>query len=241
MKINVGKTTLTNIVGTGCVTGKLRNQIRTKQQIVINGTVVRPVNSFKYLGVIFTANFKFIQHINHIIKKVNFASVSLGGKHTLRNRFLNTKFRLFIYKMYIRPIIQYASAVWLNPKLTSAHQVERIRIIERKVIRSAGSIRKPVGTFKHINNKLLHKLVSINRIDRFLVNINVNFFKRCLDSTNNIIRGLVEPFNINRRFDFPSFVLHLNNSNQLFTPDDRLVLFHREHHNPHSLVYNTNQ
>lgn len=239
LRINVGKTTLTNIVGTGCVTKKLRDQLRTKQKIVINGTVVRPISSFKYLGVIFTANFKFIQHINHIIKRVNIASVSLGG--TLRNRFLNTKFRLFIYKMYIRPIIQYASAVWLNPTLTSAHQVERIRIIERRIIRSAGSIRRPVGTFKYINNKLLYKLVSIDRIDRFLVNINVKFFRRCLGSANDFIRGLVEPFNINRKLNFPSFVFHLNNADQLFTPDNRLMVFHRGHNNPHSVVYNTNQ
>lgn len=58
---------------------------------------------YKYLGVSFTSNFRFNCHIQIIIAKAY--SVSYAITSIMFNHFLEPKFRHFIYKVCIRPIM----------------------------------------------------------------------------------------------------------------------------------------
>lgn len=208
-----------------------------QQKIHINHEKILPVGQLKYLGVTFTQGFNFIAHINNIIKKIDLIFWNL--KHLLSSNFIEPKFKTFIYKTYIRPIIQYGCQSWLNPTLTSSHQVERLRLLERKILRKTTNTRRARNSFKYINNSRLYDAAKINRIDRFLVSISIKFFKKCTDSENEFIRGLVEPFS-DQKFFHPSYINHFHDSSMLFT-NDRLLLFHRGFRNNNAIVYNVNQ
>lgn len=238
LKINPAKTELVNFTGTGYVRGNLRNKIKRHQKIMVKGFQITPKITFKYLGVTFSANFKFNVHIANIIKKFNI-SRSVMSK-ILFSKFLQPKFKIHIYKQYLRPILQYASAIWLNPTVLTSAQIEKIRLLERKVIRRAGNCFRARNSYKYISNTVLYDITNVTRIDRFLVDVNINYFKKCLNSESEFIRGLVEPFNINDKYYGPSYIHNLNLNNELFV-DDKLLLFHTGHRNPHSLVYNVAQ
>lgn len=237
LKLNEDKTQLINFYGTGDISPYFKRKNRAKQRIVINNILIQPVDHIKYLGITFSSNFKFIQHINNIIKKTNIIISKLS--HLLRSNFLETKFKLFIYKVYIRPILQYGATVWLNPTTTSSHQVERIRVVERKIIRKTANIRRKVGSYKYLSNKKLYKRANITRIDKFLVEKSIRFFSVCENSENEFLRGIVEPFK-EAKYYHPSYVHHLNQTQELFV-NDKLLIFHRGTINPHTMVYNTNQ
>lgn len=236
LKINVDKTELVNITGSKVISRKLNKNLKTKQNIVINNVKIMPKKELKYLGVIFTSNFKFNTHIDKIIKKVKKNSFIISK--IMYNILLEPKFKTFVYKMYIRPIIQYAAMIWLNPSLLTSHQVEKIRIVERKILRKTGNIRRKIGSFKHISNKKLYDINDIVRIDKFLTIGNVNFFHKCSKNMNPIIKDLVVHFDLNNKYFPPSFVFSLDMDDQLLTQDGRLLLYHRGFHDPHSLVYN---
>ena len=192
----------------------------------------------KYLGLTFSKNFTFIYHLKNTASKVKRACGAISN--VMYSRFLEPKFKTFIYKCYVRPIIQYASAVWLNPTFTSSCQVEKIRLLERKIIRKTADIRRPIGSYKYIRNSLLYEKATIVRIDKYLTDINLKFFKSCRNSINRFIRGLVEPFNIGDKYYCPSFVYHLARDGLLYVRD-KLLLYHKGTINPHSMVYNTDQ
>lgn len=237
LKINQNKTVLLNITGPpGAISKDLKNRL-ILQKIAINHEKISPTNSLKYLGITFTQNFNFIRQVDNIIKKVNFATSNLNS--LLRSHFMESKYKTLIYKMYIRPLIQYGCEVWLNPSLISSHQVERIRIIERKIIRKTSNTRRCINSYKYIKNSELYAVSEIERIDRHLVKISNRFFNKCVDSEDEFIRNLIITEEENR-FLHPSYIYHLNESDRLFV-NNKLLIFHRGYRNPNDIVYNTGQ
>lgn len=238
LAINEDKTQLINFYGSpGVIANDLKKRNRQKLNIMIKNTKLLNVENIKYLGVIFSSNFKFIRHVDHIIKKVNISVAKIN--HLLKNCLIEPSFKNFMYKCYIRPIIQYAASIWLNPTNLSSHQVERIRILERKILRKTNNIKRNIGDFKHISNSAVYQKSGIRRIDCFLIDNCIRFFKKCLNSTNDFIRGLVEPFRENKYYT-PSYIYHLDVENNVYI-NEKLLIFHRGYKNPHSLVYNMSQ
>lgn len=147
MVINESKTNIINFYGSNRAIGKkLIQKNKQLQRIKMNGTILVPTNNIKYLGVIFNSNLKFINHIDYICKRANIVYSQLAN--LMRSKFIESRLKLYIYKVYIRSIIQYASMAWLIPTHTSSHQVERIRIMERKILRKATNTRRPRGSYK---------------------------------------------------------------------------------------------
>lgn len=238
LNINETKTNLINFYGnkkTIAPTLKKRNKLM--QNISINNVNIQPKNNIKFLGINFDTRFNFIHHINNIISKINFSYFKLS--RILKNQLIDIKFKNFIYKMYIRPIIGYGSASWLNPSFVSAHQIERIRITERKILRKTSNIQRKIGSYKHISNKKLYDKASIKRIDRYMIDNNVKFFKKCSDSKNDFLMQLVEPYKENKYLS-PSYIFHYDQNEELFV-NNKLMLFHRGLENPHKMVYSTEQ
>lgn len=80
-----------------------------KIQLKINETNIKSYKNVKYLGIVISSNFKFIDHVKHVLKKVNIARFLLGS--AFKDKFLKTEVKLLLYKQLIRPIILYASAI----------------------------------------------------------------------------------------------------------------------------------
>lgn len=74
-------------------------------------TLIKWSNTVKYLGVIIDLKLNFVNHIKTTLHKASGAKFSL---FPLIDKFspLSLKTKLYIYNMYIRPIILYASPVW---------------------------------------------------------------------------------------------------------------------------------
>ena len=113
------------------------------------------VNAIKYLGVIFSEKFNFVAHIDYLLSKGNkafFSAMSL-----VRNRVIIRPVKLHVYKMIVRPVVGYAFAVWC---MISSHQMERIRLHERRRLRSfLGICRKENGHF--VSTTKLYKMAGI--------------------------------------------------------------------------------
>lgn len=93
-----------------------------------NGHYLNSVNTFKYLGVTYTQNLKWHHHIETICAR---ALRKLGYiKRTLKHSTKDCK--LTAYKSLVRPLLEYASAVW-SPY--TALDINMLEGIQKKAIR----------------------------------------------------------------------------------------------------------
>ena len=106
---------------------------------VINNIQLENVTFYKDLGIIFENNLLFNKHIDYICKKAYF---SLNSIFRCINAITTKSPRalLNVYKIYCRPILEYASIIW-SPfskgcKLRSLiDQIERVqRLFTRRLI-----------------------------------------------------------------------------------------------------------
>lgn len=85
-----------------------KTKITMPAQYSLGGSIIQEVQSVKYLGVIFSSNLSFGEHITGKIKK---AMQTLGLlKRALWN--MPRKTKLTAYKALCRPILEYAAVVW---------------------------------------------------------------------------------------------------------------------------------
>ena len=102
----------------------------------INNIQLENVTFYKYLGIIFENNLLFNKHIDYICKKAYFSLNSIF-------RFITTKSPralLNAYKIYCRPILEYASIIWspfskVSKFRSLIEQIERVhRLFTRRLI-----------------------------------------------------------------------------------------------------------
>jgi uncharacterized membrane protein len=74
------------------------------------GTSLRDVELHKHLGVIFSNDCKWTKHIDKLIEK---SSKQLNELRKLKFKLKRNYLEKF-YLIFIRPILEYASEVWLN-------------------------------------------------------------------------------------------------------------------------------
>lgn len=100
-------------------------------QVKINNNVIPLSKSIKYLGIVFTSNLNFNKHVDNIMSKT--IKIYHMLSHLLINRNgIQNNVKLLLYKQLIRPLIGYAFVIWQS---ISSAQMERIRILERKIVR----------------------------------------------------------------------------------------------------------
>lgn len=206
--------------------------------VYLNGHLLRVESQVRFLGVIFDRNNRFVRHVDHVLGKARRAFFAL--RPILRSSLIEPAIRVNVYKMYVRPILTYASAVWARPICLSSHQMERIRLFERMILRMTAGLRRQVGSFVYANNTCLHEVSGCPRIDRFIVDKAIDFFHRCSISGRLKFSSLLD--STSRRI-FPELasVWRLGASRTLLI-NDVLLLFHRPYSGDEGrLVYNTKQ
>lgn len=105
-----------------------RKRLPLQHSYSINGQKLLFVNTYKYLGVVLSADFKWNEHVAHIEKKALQKLAFL--RRSLRKS--TPKLKLIAYKTFIRPILEYSSVVW-DPH--SQVNVKTLEMIQRKAIR----------------------------------------------------------------------------------------------------------
>lgn len=201
--------------------------------ITMNNIHIPTTNRLKYLGITFSSNISFIEHVKTIRAKV-FTSTAQLSAILRRHNTLNTAIKVQCYKQLIRPIISYAFPIWSS---ISSHQMEIIRMLERSVLRNATNYsRKPNG--HHYSNKYLYEKANIERIDDFMLYLAFRYFDRLTESTNPHMPPtmLIENELIDILHHRPPAYL-LRYKEQMDDPDN-IPLYNRGFRNPLNRVYN---
>lgn len=239
LKTNDLKTNLLNVTGNkNDISKPLKKQMKNFQ-VNVNNSFINQSKSLKYLGLIINQSNNYIDHTNQTINKLKFA---YGGlKKLIHSKFLKPKFKITIYKQFLRPIMQYGCPIWLNENVISSHQVERLRLFERKMLRPVTNTFRNRNTYKYINNATLYKKANLKRIDAHLAKISIKFVDKCRESEFDYIREMANS-NSEENLKYKK-VAHLSDLSQrnILLEDGKLLLFHKGKINQNNMVYNTNQ
>ena len=113
----------------------------------IHGSMLRNVDSAKYLGITIAKNLSWKDHVNVITKKAN---STLGFlRRNLRRCPQETK--ELAYNTYVRPTLEYASSVWDSDVKDQIASIERIQ-------RRAARFVKADFNYRHSVSEMLYQL-----------------------------------------------------------------------------------
>ena len=165
----------------------------------------------KYLGVHLDDRLKYNEHLKIQISK---AKDIFNKLHRLfYSKHLSNKAKIISWLSLIRPILTYACPIWFN---TSSAYMERLRLLERKVIRASLFLyRSEKHQFrKKVSNFELMRAANIPRIDCFIIKLIRNYIKNSMKNRdNNLIYG---PY-------FEKTLFHLENMKSGFTPPETFL------------------
>lgn len=158
-----------------------------KLRYFLNGAMINPVTQQRDLGITVTSDLKWAAHIGKTIKKVN--SVVYMISLTFKN--LSPELVLTIYKIYIRPILEYAVPVW-NPYF--AGDIHALEQVQRRITKLCPSIRNlpyerrllKLGLTTLSERRLRGDLIETYKILHGHYSVNLNFFEI---SEDNRLRG----------------------------------------------------
>lgn len=85
-------------------------------QITISGTVIKPSDTVKLLGVIFDKEMRWKEHVQKAVKRATQVNIALGGLRHFRPEQMRQ-----LYQVYVTPIVEYASTAWHNPLKDKIH------------------------------------------------------------------------------------------------------------------------
>lgn len=179
-------------------------------------------------------------HIDRAITKANIATSKL--RHLLRSSKIVSGVKTMFYKSIIRPILCYAAPIWANPSMTSSAQMERIRLVERKILRSTTDTRRERGSYMFANNSTLYRNAKTSRVDQFITNKALDFIKRCADSNDNNIKNIASFHNgVDPKYLPTAFWSKWQAENRLQDRNQRLTIFNESKRGAPRLVYSLNQ
>lgn len=240
IKLNVGKSEAIVFKGLNNQHSKSININHKNVKIMVDGQQIELKDCIKYLGIMHQKRPTHISHINYVIEKgINsFNAIRPVLKRTSK---LSITIKLLCYKQLIRPILEYGFAAWSQ---LSSHQMERLRIFERKCLRSCINYTRPRHSYYTISNKDLYKAADIERIDSHMCHQAIRLFEKWpdLELLDNCINYQDEYLDDPNTFYKPPWnIVHLNNNNRLFR-DDIPIFYHRRHRTDghEDLVYSTN-
>lgn len=122
MKLNAAKTKEMVIC--------FRRKFPSINDIVIDDCAIERVTSTKLLGVIFSSDLSWNEHVFEICKK---AAMRIYQLHALKRAGVKYKDLILIYTSSIRPILEYACPVW-HPGLTNVLNTH-IENVQKRVLR----------------------------------------------------------------------------------------------------------
>lgn len=196
IRINTGKTKLIIFTPSG---DKFRSKTTMKNSkrasLTLDGQVITPSDTVKYLGVTFHNKFKFHHHMNTVLNRARFAYNILSP--IITNKKVNQKSKTILYKQIIRPIILYASIIWSTISKSSNEKIERM---ERKIIRKILNV-KYIG-HKYVSNHELYRRSKLMEISKYNQIIIANALIRIKNHSNDLIKGipLRSPFQTVERY-----------------------------------------
>lgn len=242
LKLNPDKVEVTVFKGNKRCHTKRINSAINNLTLTTNNHTVTAQKQIKYLGVTMTQKPSSIAHLKSTRAKATNALRAISGLLKTTNG-LGTKIKILCYKQLIRPIITYAFPSWC---IMSAHQMERVRILERRCLRiclrSSTNLRPKLNR-KYTSNKRLYdeaKLYKIERIDIYMLHQALKFFDQATRHPNlkEIADFTAEYLDSHLNTHPPPWMIqHLHNTRRLFNDAGAPVYYHRrfKNNNPSSI------
>ena len=110
----------------------LITRLRDKQRhLTLKGTQLKTTKKTTLLGVEVSDNLTWTEHINKVEQNV-FARIN--GLKKLKAKRISSKSLIRLYKMTIRPIVEYASSAWAN---APNYFLQKLRILPNKALKTA--------------------------------------------------------------------------------------------------------
>lgn len=135
----------------------------TPSSIRIGDKEYKGVDSYKYLGAVFTTKYDTLTTIQDRIQAGNRSYFSM--RKMIQSKILSRKTKLAIYKTVIRPVVTYGCEVW---RLTES-EANKIAVFERKILRKIfGPVILPDETFRIRYNDELDNLIEGDTILRYV-------------------------------------------------------------------------
>ncbi|GFW35133.1 RNA-directed DNA polymerase from mobile element jockey [Trichonephila clavipes] len=118
------------------------------------------VTEFKYLGFIIDTKLNFSAHIRAALQKVAGMSQTLNCLISRKCK-LPIRHKVLLYKLFLRPILLYASPIWASAAVT---HLKRLHAFQNK------HLRKITNAPWFVRNEILHKDLKIDPILDFIKN-----------------------------------------------------------------------
>ena len=101
------------------------HQKSTQLDLHLNGNPITQVTSHKHLGLTLTSSFSWTDHINVNVKKA-LRMVAILRHLWLAHRF-SSKHLLRVFRVCIRPLLEYSSTTWSTLPASSAHRLQSVQ------------------------------------------------------------------------------------------------------------------
>ena len=99
-------------------------------ELIINGTILKIVETHNRLGVHLSSNNKWSKHVDSIIESaLKQISYLRKIKYLFSKQTLNT-----LYCTYIRPLLEFASEVWDGCTQADANRLEQIQLNGARIV-----------------------------------------------------------------------------------------------------------
>ena len=132
-----------------------------KLRITVQGTLLKPTNSVKYLGLVLDRHLTYKPHLQHICRKA-YNRLNLLKRLTGTTWGLHPDTVLRTYKAFLRPVLEYGHIAWITAGPTFYN---KLKILERHALRIAFRVTLPSPT-RDLYAKLTfpHVLYHIERL-----------------------------------------------------------------------------
>ena len=105
-------------------------EIEENLNFSFNGNPISISNSHKHLGVTFSSDAKWNDHVNNIVTSISkHLGILRKLKYTLSRRNLEQ-----LYLVYIRPLFEYASEVWDNCGICNSNKLEQMQLEAARIV-----------------------------------------------------------------------------------------------------------
>ena len=125
---------------------------------LIEGSVVKQVEKFKYLGTILSSNGSLREEFEERLKKANQAMGMLKAIWNSNNFSVHTKIK--IYKTMVRPILIYGHESWYSTVTTD----KKFLVFENKVLRRILGVK----WWHRVSNEKLREITGVQPIDDYI-------------------------------------------------------------------------
>ncbi|GFT24518.1 RNA-directed DNA polymerase from mobile element jockey [Trichonephila clavipes] len=136
------------------------------------------VTEFKYLGFILDAKLNFSPHIRAALQKAAGMSQTLNCLISRKCK-LPIRHKVLLCKLFLRPILFYASPIWASAAVT---HLKKLHVFQNKHLRNF------TNAPWFVRNEILHKDLKIDPILDFIKNQSKKFFDRLPQIPNQSIR-----------------------------------------------------